>query len=63
MNHDDTIKRCEECGKEYIKRIECYPSNVDEKRESYYVCPWCNHVIEKVYLRGNEEIYTYKCEG
>ena len=36
-----------------------YPSIVDEKRESYYSCPYCGNSFS-IHLRGNEDVETKK---
>ena len=51
---------CSVCGKAFTVSIERFASKVDEKRNSYYCCPYCNNVVRNITLMGNEEIYTYK---
>lgn len=39
--HQDEKVICKKCGKEFIKRTIIYPCNCDEKRDSFYLCPFC----------------------
>lgn len=39
--HRDEKVVCSKCGKEFIKRTIIYPSNCDDKRDTYYCCPHC----------------------
>jgi len=61
MQNKDTIEICPSCGKEFIKRTVRYPSKVDDKRDSYYCCPYCNKSWD-IHLMGNEDVMTFKKE-
>ena len=61
MQNKDTIETCPSCGKEFIKRTIRYPSKVDDKRDSYYCCPYCNK-SNGIHLMGNEDVTTFKKE-
>ena len=58
MNFEDAL--CAKCKKlfriEYIR----YPSNVDDKRDTYISCPYCNAFYSSIHLRGNEDIKEVK---
>lgn len=51
---------CAVCGKEFKVSIEHLASKADDKRKSYYCCPYCNNIVRNITLRGNEEVCTYK---
>lgn len=56
------IKLCPKCKKDFIVELITYPSNVDDKRESYISCPYCKAYVEKIKLRGNEDIKEIKID-
>ena len=60
----DNVETCKVCGKHYKVRIITYPSNLDEKRDSYYFCPYCQSEKSFVNIRllGNEDVETYKID-
>lgn len=51
--------KCFKCGKEFKIVHITYPSNMEGKRESYYVCPYCGDAT-MVHLLGNEDIDSEK---
>ena len=51
---------CSSCGKVFSCYIEVVPTSLDDKRETYYACPYCNAVCGTLLLNGNEEVYTHK---
>lgn len=53
---------CPSCGKTFSFYIEDMPTKMDNKRETYYDCPYCNVVCGYLILRGNEEVYHLKVE-
>ena len=53
--------KCTKCGKEYNVILEKYPTKLDDKRETYYNCPYCNNII-KIQLNGDEEVHTEKIQ-
>lgn len=57
--HKDADEKCNHCGNVFIKRMIYYPSNLDEKHESYYCCPYCGKGFS-IHLRGNEDVETLK---
>lgn len=56
------IKLCPKCNKDFIVEWTTYHSNVDDKRESYISCPYCNAEVEKIKLHGNEDIKEIKID-
>lgn len=52
-------EKCIICGKEYRVIWETYPTKMDDRRETYYTCPYCNNIVN-VYCNGNEEVRTEK---
>lgn len=52
--------KCKHCGKEFIVIVESLPSKMDEKRESYYCCPYCEKVVDTIRLQGSEEVFCKK---
>ena len=61
MQHKLEKKKCTKCGKEFELKWIYYPTKLDEKRESYYDCPYCGN-ITRVHLNGDEDVETYKIE-
>lgn len=55
---------CKECNRKYRVKIITYPSNVDEKRDSYYCCPYCESSKSFVSIRlsGREDVVTEKID-
>ena len=53
---------CPNCKKTFILKIETLPSKMDDKRKSYYFCPYCNYKINDICLAANEEVWTYKLD-
>ncbi len=53
-------KKCKNCGEKFEVFKEQLIAKMDDKRKSYYSCPYCNEVCESVYLHGNEEVVTRK---
>ena len=37
-------KKCEKCGKDFQLKWIYYPTKLDEKRKSYFVCPYCGNI-------------------
>ncbi len=58
FKHHQKFDVCRKCGKKYIVEYTQYPSKVDDKREGYYICPYCktDESIVRVHLLGNEDI-------
>lgn len=52
---------CTACNKEFMVVWKTYPSKLDDKRDSYYHCPYCNEVYE-VRLLGNEDVESEKID-
>ena len=52
--------KCKHCGKDFTVFIESLPSKMDEKRESYYCCPYCDKIVDTIWLQGNEEVLCKK---
>ena len=50
---------CSKCKKEFMLIWKTYPSKLDEKRDSYYICPYCDEKYD-VRLLGNEDVDTEK---
>lgn len=53
------LTRCINCKKEYKIVHIIYPTNMEGRHESFYVCPYCGHETV-VHLLGNEDITFYK---
>ena len=62
MRKEESKEKCPACGKEFILSIERWPSKMDDKRDSYYCCPYCEKVVNNIRLMGNEEMRTCKIE-
>lgn len=62
MAEQNSREICPRCNKKFSKSIKCFPSKIDDKRVTYYACPYCNQVVSNISLAGNEEVYTYKIE-
>ena len=60
MSCNINTKKCENCGKTFKVIIEIFSSNIDDKRESYYCCPYCDKVVDTIRLQGNEEVFCKK---
>lgn len=60
IDYNEIKKVCDKCKKEFIVRFLKYPCKLDEKRESYITCPYCQNVVETIYLDANEEIIELK---
>lgn len=50
-------KTCPQCKRDFIVVWQYLPSKMDDKRESYYCCPYCKHATS-VYLLADEEVET-----
>ena len=61
MQQKYEVHMCTKCGKNFRIKWIFYPTKLDDKRESYYNCPYCGN-ITRVYLKGNEDVETYKLE-
>lgn len=55
-----TKEKCNHCGKEFNVIVESLPSKMDDKRESYTYCPYCDKVVDAIRLQGNEEVFCKK---
>lgn len=60
MSLNSNEKKCKHCGKTFKVVIETLPSKMDDKRESYYCCPYCDKVVDTIRLQGNEEVFCKK---
>lgn len=47
---------CKNCNNTFTLERITYPSNVDEKRKSYVICPYCGSLVRYIYLKGDEDI-------
>ena len=52
---------CIVCKKDCMVVWITYPSKLDEKRDSYYLCPYCNEKYD-VHLLGNEDVDSEKID-
>ena len=52
--------QCKYCGKSFKIVVETIPSTMDDKRDSYYYCPYCEKVVGTIRLQGNEEVFCEK---
>lgn len=52
-------EKCQKCGNWYIVDWILYPTKLDDKRDTFYNCPYCKNIIN-VYLKGNEDVETRK---
>ena len=43
-------EKCKHCGKTFKLVIDVLPAKMDEKRESYYCCPYCGEVAGTIRL-------------
>lgn len=50
---------CSKCKNMFVLIHKYYPSRLDDKRESYYVCPYCGNET-RIFLQGNEDVDTRK---
>lgn len=62
MKEIKTQELCPHCNKVFILNIKTIPSKLDEKRETYYLCPYCDMPAGNILLQGNEEEQTYIIE-
>ena len=60
MNTGETEK-CKKCGKTFRVVIIRYPTKMDDKRNSFYCCPYCNSTYD-IQLLGNEDVKTEPVE-
>lgn len=60
MNLKSNEEKCKHCGKMFELVIDVLPAKMDEKRESYYCCPYCGEVASTIRLQGDEEVYCKK---
>lgn len=60
----DKVVICPVCGKKYGVKYIILPSKLDDKRESYYCCPYCesDRSCVNVRLLGNQEVESYKID-
>ena len=63
ITYTDIKKLCQFCNNEFIVRILEYPSNCDDRRESYITCPYCNKVVENIHLDKNQDIMEFKIKN
>lgn len=52
---------CSACKRDFVLVRITYLSKLEEKRKSYYNCPYCNKEYE-VRLLGNEDVETEKID-
>ena len=48
-------KICPGCGKEFKEVTTYYPSKVDDRRNTWYKCPYCGYEFD-IIAEGDEEI-------
>lgn len=60
MSWNSKEEKCKFCGKVFKVVVEILPSKLDDKRESYYYCPYCEKVAGTIRLQGNEEVFSKK---
>ena len=62
--YNDEEEICDNCKKKFIKRLVIYPCKCDEKRDSFYVCPYCGRHYS-ILLQGDEDVFAikFKTEG
>ena len=51
---------CSKCNKFFTLKFVIYPSNIDEKRDSYITCPYCLSFVRNIHLKGNEDVSEMK---
>lgn len=61
MREKNTLEKCLSCGNSFQKIMSYWPSKVDDKRNSFYECPYCNHAYS-ITLDKNEDVSTQKIE-
>lgn len=61
MNKEEIVK-CSKCGKKFVLIYIKYSSNCDDKRDSYYCCPYCGDAT-MVHLLGTEDVDTRKIDN
>lgn len=54
-------QNCILCKKSFIVVWKTLPSKMDDKRDSYYLCPYCNKQYN-VRLLGNEDVDTERID-
>ena len=52
---------CISCKKDFMVIWKTLPSKMDDKRDTYYLCPYCDKKYE-VRLLCNEEVDTEKID-
>ena len=52
---------CIVCKKDFIVVWKTLPTKMDDKRDAYYLCPYCDKKYE-VRLLGNEEVDSEKID-
>ncbi len=56
------VQTCKVCGEKYYVEHIYYPSKLDEKRKSFYMCPHCESQESAVMVSvlGDEDVDTVK---
>lgn len=60
MSWKSNDEKCKHCGKVFKLIIDVLPTKMDEKRETYYCCPYCEKVAGTIRLQGDEEVICKK---
>lgn len=58
-----TKEKCPHCKEYFILEIKRESSKLDNKRNTYFICPNCNQPAGNILLDGNEEDCTYKMKN
>ena len=54
-------QNCISCKKDFIVVLKTLPTKMDDKRDTYYLCPYCDEKYD-VHLLGNEEVDTERID-
>lgn len=55
----DEVEVCTKCKREFIRRLIVYPCKCDDKRDSFYLCPYCEEHYS-IQLMGDEDVTGIK---
>ena len=53
---------CVHCKKDFIVVWKMLPSKMEDKRDSYYLCPYCRKEYKVNNLLGNEDVDSEKID-
>ena len=60
MSWKSNEEKCKYCGEIFKVVTDVLPTKMDEKRETYYCCPYCGEKAGIIRLQGDEEVICKK---